>query len=127
MAKGALTSAAVYGDKVLAKPEWGIKRVCQSCGALFYDLKRSPILCPGCGAQFDTEQAVRVRRTRSAAPIKEVAPAVVDADDAEDLEEAVIEDLDDEEDEDILEDASDLGDDDDEIEVIKKGEGEGED
>lgn len=111
--------------KALAKPEWGIKRVCQSCGALFYDMKRTPILCPSCGTPFDTEQAVRMRRNRPS-PVKEAAPAADDAEEGVELEDGVIEDMDDDEDEDILEDASDLGDDD-EIEVIKKGDGEGED
>ena len=30
----------------MAKPEWGIKRVCQSCATKFYDLGRSPIAYP---------------------------------------------------------------------------------
>lgn len=126
MAKGALASAQLIGDKVLAKPEWGIKRVCQSCSALFYDMRRSPILCPSCGTVFDTEQAVRVRRTRPG-PVKEAVPVVDDAAEEVDLEGGVIEDIEEDEEEGILEDASDLGDDDDEIDVIKKGEGEGED
>ncbi len=121
MAKGALDSAQ-HGDKALAKPEWGIKRVCQSCSALFYDMRRSPITCPSCGTVFDTEQVVRMRRSRPG-PAKEAVPVVDDSDDGVELEGAVIEDIDEDEDEDVLEDASDLGDDDD-IEVIKKGEGE---
>ncbi|MGB0671459.1 MAG: TIGR02300 family protein, partial [Rhodospirillales bacterium] len=32
----------------MAKPEWGTKRACQSCGARFYDLGRNPIVCPKC-------------------------------------------------------------------------------
>ncbi|MEL6287736.1 MAG: TIGR02300 family protein [Pseudomonadota bacterium] len=30
----------------------GTKRTCQSCGARFYDLANSPIMCPMCGAEF---------------------------------------------------------------------------
>ena len=30
----------------MAKPEWGIKRTCQVCGKKFYDLNKSPIICP---------------------------------------------------------------------------------
>ena len=48
----------------MAKPEWGIKRTCQSCAAVFYDLKRSPISCPKCGAQFDPEAVLKSRRGR---------------------------------------------------------------
>ncbi|MHB2167314.1 TIGR02300 family protein [Alsobacter sp. R-9] len=36
----------------MAKPELGTKRQCQSCGAKFYDLNKSPITCPKCGAAF---------------------------------------------------------------------------
>ena len=59
----------------MSKPKWGIKRICQSCGAKFYDLQSSPIICPGCGAKFDPDALLRGRRTRStaapkAAPVK---------------------------------------------------------
>ncbi|MCC7047942.1 MAG: TIGR02300 family protein, partial [Alphaproteobacteria bacterium] len=37
----------------MAKPEWGVKRTCQSCAAVFYDLRRDPIICPKCGTQLD--------------------------------------------------------------------------
>ena len=33
----------------VAKPEWSVKRVCQSCATKFYGLGRSPIACPLCG------------------------------------------------------------------------------
>jgi uncharacterized protein (TIGR02300 family) len=36
----------------LAKPELGVKRTCQACGAKYYDLMRDPIVCPKCGATF---------------------------------------------------------------------------
>ncbi len=36
----------------MAKPELGIKRTCQSCGAKFYDLSRNPIVCPRCDTIF---------------------------------------------------------------------------
>lgn len=96
----------------MAKPEWGAKRICQSCSAPFYDLRRDPIICPKCGATFDPEAILKSRRTRGAEeavaekPKKEVeAPDVeIDTDD----EDAVADDEDDE----VLEDASDLGNDD---------------
>lgn len=43
----------------MAKPELGTKRQCQSCGAKFYDLNRSPITCIKCGAEFHVAQAQR--------------------------------------------------------------------
>lgn len=36
----------------MAKPELGMKRQCQSCGAKFFDLNRSPIVCPKCQTVF---------------------------------------------------------------------------
>lgn len=30
----------------------GTKRTCQSCDERFYDLERTPILCPHCGAKY---------------------------------------------------------------------------
>ena len=33
-------------------PKWGTKRQCQECGARFYDLKRPKGVCPKCDAPF---------------------------------------------------------------------------
>lgn len=49
----------------MAKPELGTKRVCQSCGAKFYDLSKDPITCPKCGAVY--EIVVPTTRGRGAA------------------------------------------------------------
>ncbi len=54
----------------MAKPEWGVKRVCQSCATKFYDLGRSPIACPQCGARFDPEALLKSHPGRVAAPAK---------------------------------------------------------
>ena len=32
----------------MAKPELGTKRLCGSCSAKFYDLNKTPIVCPKC-------------------------------------------------------------------------------
>lgn len=96
----------------MAKPEWGTKRVCQSCGAKFYDLLRSPILCPACGATFDPEALLRSRRGKPvAAPKAKVGKAEeVEAEEPVEAEE----DLGDlEEESDVIEDTDDLGDDED--------------
>ncbi len=46
----------------MAKPEWGVKRTCQNCGARFYDLSRDPIVCPVCSTVYDVERLPRTRR-----------------------------------------------------------------
>ena len=46
----------------MAKPELGLKRVCVACGAKFYDLTKTPAICPKCGTEQPLEQP-RPRRT----------------------------------------------------------------
>ena len=45
------------GEHPVARPELGIKRQCQSCGAKFYDLSRDPIICPKCGTIYQVVAA----------------------------------------------------------------------
>lgn len=46
----------------MAKPEWGTKRTCQSCGVPFYDLKKKNIECPKCGAAFNPNPPAKPKR-----------------------------------------------------------------
>lgn len=113
----------------MAKPEWGTKRICLSCGARFYDLNREPIVCPACGTPHDPMAHARPRRSRAAPKLAAVAEAAatVTAVEVEDDEEVTVEPEDeeaapakddadeDEEDEDTdsaIEDVSELADDD---------------
>ena len=63
----------------MVKPEWGIKRHCQACGANFYDLRRSPIICPKCGDEFDPEAFVKPRRSQAPVEKEVAAPVKKDA------------------------------------------------
>ena len=47
----------------MAKPELGLKRVCVSCGTRFYDLARAPAICPKCGTEQPAEQPKLKRAT----------------------------------------------------------------
>jgi uncharacterized protein (TIGR02300 family) len=49
----------------VAKPEWGKKRLCPSCGTKFYDLRKSPPTCPSCGETVDVEAPTKSKRSRS--------------------------------------------------------------
>lgn len=119
----------------MVKAEWGIKRLCQDCGASFYDMHRVPIICPKCEVRHNPVAASKPQRSRSAAkpsapapkpPLKPEETDVVETvsdDDADvlaagdDVEE-VKKDADDEEE--VIEDASELGEDkDDMFEVIE--------
>jgi len=110
-------------EETVAKPEWGHKRQCQSCGARFYDMRKSPIACPACGTVLDPTAQLRTRRSRPApVPVEVLAAklppvAVAVLDDEVELEEGVAAGEEDEE-EDVIEDASELGEDDDVAEVV---------
>lgn len=106
----------------MAKPEWGTKRMCQSCGARFYDMQRSPIICPKCEAVFDVDAAVKLKRGRSAPPeTKSKEKATVEEIDAETKDDAAEIAADGTDDEDILEDTDDLEEDDNEVPVVATG------
>ena len=49
----------------MANPELGAKQICPTCQTKFYDLGKRPAHCPKCGADFDPEEALRSRRTRT--------------------------------------------------------------
>lgn len=106
----------------MAKPEWGSKRVCLNCGARFYDMQRTPIVCPACETVFDPAANSKPRRSRAPAKAPVVAAATAAAvvalepDEVEtDDDEIVVADDDAEEEnesESAIEDVSELGDDD---------------
>ena len=78
----------------MTKAELGTKRVCPNCGARYYDLNRSPILCPRCGTQF--ELAAVTQRAR-AAPVKAEVAAVEEVElEKEAVETVSLEEADDE-------------------------------
>lgn len=54
----------------MVKIEWGTKRACQNCAAKFYDLRRTPIVCPKCDTVF--ELATTTRRSRKSSPIDDL-------------------------------------------------------
>jgi uncharacterized protein (TIGR02300 family) len=93
----------------MAKPELGLKRTCVACGARFYDLTKSPAVCPKCGTEQPVEQprprrpsgnVIEDRRMKKPVPQPEAEEADIEVEGVEDVEE-----------EDVLEDASDLEDD----------------
>ena len=43
----------------------GLKRICGECSTRFYDLNKSPIICPACGAEFSGLAKVKSRRSRN--------------------------------------------------------------
>ena len=51
----------------MSNPEWGIKRVCPSCGIKYYDFNKNPIICPKCEFEFDPDLLLKSRKGRSIA------------------------------------------------------------
>ena len=50
----------------MAKPEWGRKRSCHVCGKKFYDLNKSPIICPCPEAvEFDPDIYLKTRKGKN--------------------------------------------------------------
>jgi uncharacterized protein (TIGR02300 family) len=107
----------------VGKAELGMKLTCESCGCRFYDLNRTPAKCPKCEAENTRPIVFKTRRASAADDREEkriaaAAAAAAAKPAAEELETAV-EDSDDE-DEAVIEDTSDLGEDDDVDVVVEK-------
>jgi uncharacterized protein (TIGR02300 family) len=108
----------------VAKAELGMKLTCESCGARFYDLNKQPGHCPKCGTANARPVIFKASRARAedakkaaAALVKAAAPKPAPAED----EPAAA--ADDDEDEAVIEDTSDLGEDDDVEVPVEKEEG----
>ena len=98
----------------MTKPEWGTKRTCQSCGAHFYDLRKDLILCPKCGATYDPEAVLKSRRSRVIEKVTPVKPVEEEAE----LPEV---EADAEGEEEVIEDTSELGEDDEDVSEVIEG------
>ncbi|WP_337997599.1 TIGR02300 family protein [Oleispirillum naphthae] len=116
----------------MTKPEWGSKRTCLNCGTRFYDMQRTPIVCPKCGSENAPDAVSKARRGMkkpavahaavAAAVTTKAKTAVVAADDdaLDDVDvEVEVEVEDDDVDDALMEDASDLAEDDDMSEMME--------
>ena len=116
----------------MAKITWGTKRTCPSCGARFYDLRRSSVVCPKCDTPYRGEINVKPKRTRvpaeaarqvreavviaAAEPKKELgASSEVEKQELGDKELEAIGNVETGKEEDLIEDPSELGEDADDV------------
>ncbi|MCH7711758.1 MAG: TIGR02300 family protein [Proteobacteria bacterium] len=117
----------------MAKLTWGTKRTCPSCGARFYDLRRSSVVCPKCDTPYRGEINVKPKRTRvpaeaarqvreavviaaAAEPKKELgASSEVEKQELGDKELEAIGNVETGKEEDLIEDPSELGEDADDV------------
>lgn len=95
----------------MVKLEWGTKRLCQSCNARFYDICRTPIICPKCGETFEVQSLSRSRKSRAA--IVEEKLVAVPLEGLEEADIALPDDIDSvlTTEDDLLGDTEDLGED----------------
>jgi len=102
----------------VSKPEWGIKRICQSCAAHFYDMRKSPIICPKCGSVFDPEAVLKSRRRA----VEKLAPVKAAPEDEIDLSAVEAEaDIEAAEEDAVIEDTSELGEDSEDVSEVIEG------
>jgi uncharacterized protein (TIGR02300 family) len=68
----------------MGRPELGTKLACRGCGERFYDLNRSPAICPKCGAEQPPDKPRAPARTsENWRGRRQPVPAVAEADDAD--------------------------------------------
>jgi uncharacterized protein (TIGR02300 family) len=60
----------------VSKPELGTKRLCAGCNAKFYDLLKTPIVCPACEAVFVLPKVAPSRPRRGFEPLPAIAAIV---------------------------------------------------
>jgi len=107
----------------LGKVDLGEKLTCSSCGARYYDLKKSPAACPKCGTENERPKTFKAKKAdaapkpvkKSAAPKKSVEDG--DEEDLDEDEDLDLDDIsDDDDDDDLIEDDDD--DDDDDVDSV---------
>ena len=122
-------------EDTVSKKEWGEKHICGNCEARFYDMQKIPATCPKCGTVDEAVKptakkraAVKDKPTETkAAPELPAEETVDDEDETEDDDILLPDDdgddddeFDDEEDNGLMEDASDLVDEDEDLSEAKE-------
>ena len=125
MLKRAAPTHSPERRSALPKASLGTKRICPNCHLPFYDLTKSPAHCPNCAHVFDPTEVLKSRRPRgndAVAKQEEAKAAKAPPQDADTAEVGEVPETEEgeEADEELLEDASDLGEDEDDVaEVIE--------
>lgn len=117
----------------MVKRKWGTKRVCKGCDARFYDLNREKPQCPKCGAEYVAGNPQKARRRAAPPeppPAVEPGPAPPPGDEHVVPLEGAVKTAEDDEDDDLekvkgdeeglIEDASELRKDDDDVSEVRE-------
>ena len=94
--------------------------------ARFYDLRRNPIICPSCDAEFDPELVQKSRRNKTASSeivakpdtAKKAVGGATAIEDSGELKDPDVEETDNSDEDEVIEDVSGLGEDASEVETI---------
>ena len=92
MEKSGILAGVIKVSKEVSKGKLGVKRICGSCGAKFYDLGKTPIICPKCGTPYE-EAATPAKASAPVAPVKEkpvVEEVALESDDAADSDDVEV-------------------------------------
>jgi len=128
----------------VSNPKLGNKHICKECETRFFDMKKTPAVCPKCGLEAKEPKPAKIRKAAVEAvavvppagkeqPTKAATPEdgddVKDEDDIDDeladliptdddvTDEDILED--DEDDDGLIEDASDIGEDEDDLMEVR--------
>ena len=90
MEKSGILVGVIKVPKEVSKDKLGVKRICGSCGAKFYDLGKTPIICPKCGTPYEEitspKPSAPVAPVKEAPEVEEVALETDEAAEADDVE-----------------------------------------
>ncbi|MDG2242844.1 MAG: FYDLN acid domain-containing protein [Rhodospirillaceae bacterium] len=95
----------------MGKVDLGEKLTCSSCEARFYDLSKTPAICPKCGAENQRPKVTKAKKVETAPKPEKEASKVAAADDDTD-------NLEDDDEDDLIDDDDDLDDDDDDVDSV---------
>ena len=67
----------------MVNSKWGIKRTCNNCATKFYDLLKENIVCPNCGAVFNTVSQSKIKPSNKVIKNLKVKNESIESDDGE--------------------------------------------
>ena len=105
----------------VSKVDLGEKISCSSCGTRFFDLKKTPALCPKCVTENERPKTFRAKKADTPAPKpanKSPAPPAKKEGDADAIDALDSLDSTGDDDEDLIDNATDLDDDDDDDDIV---------
>ncbi len=95
------------------KLAWGTKKTCQECESRFYDLGKTPAVCPKCGAVNEIATNTRRKSSKKVVHLEIVTPEILEDDDTTLDDDTLLEDEDDDDSLDLVVESGPIVDDED--------------